>query len=117
MRPVILLCVCLSLASCSQDRPPLSQSEMIPIVMDLHLADAFSTQVRRDTSRPGYEKNYDSLSVWTLRIFAQHKISKDDFNTSMDWYRDHPDELKSLYEAAAERLEAIPAQDTVRLKS
>lgn len=113
MRLAILPALCVFLVCCRQDRPPLGDAEMIPVVMDLHLADAYSTQVR-DTARPGYEKNYDSLSVWTLRVLGQHKISREDFIASMDWYRDHPDRLKTLYEAAAERLEAIPLQDTVR---
>lgn len=112
-RLAVFSACCILLASCRQNRPRLSQSEMIPVVMDLHLADAYSTQVR-DTSKPGYEKNYDSLSVWTLRILAQNKVSKEDFNASMDWYRDHPDQLKLLYEAAAERLESLPQQDTLR---
>lgn len=96
----------LSASSCTEERPPMSEAELLPLIIELHLADAYSTQVR-DTLHPGQDKNYDSLAVWTLRILKRHQVSQQDFSAGMDWFRDHPDRLQKLYEAAADSLERM----------
>lgn len=82
----------------------MSPARMAPILADLHVADAYSTLVR-DSLHPNREKNYDSLAKWTTQIFARHKVTMQDFNRSMDWYRDHPVELDSLYASVIPILE------------
>ena len=84
----------------------MSEAEMLPLVLDLHMADALSTQVR-DTLHPNGEKNLDSLAVWTIRILEKNKISQAAFKKAMDWYRDHPDRLQKLYEVAADSLDRM----------
>jgi hypothetical protein len=74
----------------------LSPEEMAPILADLHLADAYSSMVH-DSMRAVIGKNYDSLAIWTKSILAKHHITQKEFNESMDWYRDRPVELDSLY--------------------
>ena len=99
MRRSIIFCSVLFLVSaCKKDEPHMSPSRMAPILADLHIADAYSNLVR-DSLHPNAEKNYDSLAKWTAQIFKKHGTSKQDFNKSMDWYRDHPVELDSLYAA------------------
>ncbi len=74
----------------------LPQEQMAPILADLHLADAYSS-ILHDTTRPEGGKNYDSLASWTKAILAKHRTSPAEFNDSMEWYRDNPTELDSLY--------------------
>lgn len=106
MRRAVISIAVLFLASCSKDEPKIDAGRMLPIIIELHMADAYSTEVR-DTFHPNHEKNFDSLAVWTLRILAKNKVSQEDFNASMDWYRDHPEVLKTLYEKAADSLERV----------
>jgi hypothetical protein len=99
MQRRILFCfVLLLLSACKKDAPPMTPSRMAPILADLHVADAYSSLVR-DSLHPNAEKNYDSLAGWTAQIFKKHGVSLQEFNKSMDWYRDHPVELDSLYAA------------------
>jgi len=74
----------------------LSPEEMAPILADLHMADAYSG-ILHDSTRAVVGKNYDSLAVWTKAILAKHHITQKEFNQSMDWYRDRPVELDTLY--------------------
>lgn len=85
----------------------LPPEEMAPILADLHLADAYSG-ILHDSTRAVVGKNYDSLAVWTTAILAKHHITQKEFNQSMDWYRDRPVELDSLY------MKVIPLLDKQR---
>jgi hypothetical protein len=85
----------------------LSPEEMAPILADLHMADAYSS-ILHDSTRAVVGKNYDSLAVWTKSILAKHHITQKEFNESMDWYRDRPVELDSLY------MRVIPILDKQR---
>ena len=106
MRVFVAVAACVLLMSCARERPPVSEEAMLPLVIELHLADALSTQLR-DTLHPNREKNQDSLSVWTLRILERNKMTQAEFSEAMDWYRDHPEKLQALYERAADSLERV----------
>jgi hypothetical protein len=104
-RSIILLYAALSLlCACAKEAPHLPPSRMAPILVDLHVADAYSSMIR-DSLHPNREKNYDSLARWTTQIFARHGVTMQAFNKSMDWYRDHPVELDSLYASVIPMLE------------
>src|SRR4051812_25728382 len=85
----------------------LSPEEMAPLLADLHLADAYSS-ILHDSTRAVVGKNYDSLAVWTKSILAKHHVTQKEFSQSMDWYRDRPVELDSLY------MRVIPLLDKQR---
>lgn len=92
------------LPACSRGPAHLSRARMAPIVTELQLADVYSGMVR-DSLRPNTEKNTDSLARWTIDILHRHGITREEFNSSMDWYRDHPTELDSLFAAVVPILE------------
>ena len=93
----VLFFIVLFSVSCKRSKgyhlPP---EELAPILADLHLADAYSGIIR-DTLRPAVGKNYDSLAVWTRSILGRYHVTQQEFSQSMDWYRDRPLELDSLY--------------------
>jgi hypothetical protein len=95
-RVVVLFFMLILVGACKRETPHLAPEKMAPILADLHLADAYSGIIR-DTLKPAIGKNYDSLAVWTKSILAAHKITEKEFNESMDWYRDRPEILDSLY--------------------
>jgi hypothetical protein len=100
---LVLGILCL-LGACRKPETHLPPDRMIPILADLHLADAYSNMIR-DSTHPNAEKNYDSLAVWTNQIFAKHKITAKEFTKSLDWYRNRPVELDSLFAAVLPVLE------------
>jgi hypothetical protein len=92
----VLFLTLFTLAACRGKDSHISPEEMAPIVADLHIADAYSGLLR-DTAQRILGKNYDSLAVWTKSILTRHHVTQQQFNQSMDWYRDRPVELDSLY--------------------
>ena len=82
----------------------MSPGQMAPILADLHIADAYSG-VLKDSLRQTRAKDYDSLALWMAQIFVRHGVTMQEFNKSMDWYRDHPLELDSLYASVIPILE------------
>src|ERR1043165_6061183 len=82
--------------SCRHETSHLSPGELAPVLADLHIADVYSGMIN-DATHSRLGKNYDSLAVWTKSILARYHITQKEFNQSMDWYRDRPLELDSLY--------------------
>jgi hypothetical protein len=95
-RVVVLFFTVILISACKREAAHLSPETMVPILVDLHLADAYSGIIR-DTLKPSQGKNFDSLAVWTKSILKRHHTSEKEFNESMDWYRDRPEQLDSLF--------------------
>ena len=108
-RSIVVFGILCLLAACKKEEVAhLPPERMIPILTDLHLADVYSNMVR-DTLHPNGEKNYDSLAIWTKQIFGKYKITQKEFVKSLDWYRDRPVELDSLFAAVLPELEKAKA--------
>lgn len=85
------------LSSCiSEPEPPLPPDEMKSILMDIHLAEAYSMMVT-DSTHYLREKDKDSLAVFYNDILSHYKLSKDEFIDIVDWYRHHPEQMDSVY--------------------
>lgn len=69
---------------------------MKAVLIDMHLAEAYCAMVHDSLHKPG-AKNYDSLQVYYKRIFDHHKISRQQFEESTEWYKAHPADLDSMY--------------------
>ena len=96
-RVLVLFFTIIFISACKRvEHAHLPPEKIAPILADLHLADAYSGIIR-DTLTPSLGKNYDSLAVWTRAILAKHHTTEKEFNQSMDWYRDRPEVLDSLY--------------------
>jgi hypothetical protein len=106
MRRVLLVSgFALSLfCSCKREIPHMPPKQMAPILADLHIADAYSGLLK-DSLGLSRAKDYDSLARWTAQIFARHGVTMQEFSKSMDWYRDRPVELDSLYASVIPILE------------
>jgi hypothetical protein len=103
---IVPLIFVFGLMSCKEDKPPIPPQEMAPILADLHLADAASALVSTDTPKRHGVKNDDTLAIWTVQILKQHHKTVAEFNEGLQWYRDRPDLLDSLYEKVIPILEA-----------
>jgi hypothetical protein len=91
----LLFVFCLS---CSEkEEAHLPPAKMQQILYDIHLAEAYSTMALRDSTHRRSERNIDSLALYYATIFRHHKLSAAEFNRSLDWYKQHPEELDSIY--------------------
>lgn len=80
------------------ETPLLSQKEMIPILKDIHLAEALLTEIINREEK-------DSLArLYYAQIFEMHQVDTAIFDQSMNAYMTDPVALDSLYEAVIESL-------------
>lgn len=51
----------------------------------------------KDSLHRGGTKNFDSLTLYYQEILAHHNITQEEFLESLSWYKNHPDELDTIY--------------------
>ena len=95
----IVLTASLLFMSCKNTRSGdhLPPQLMKKVLIDIQLAETYSTMVKDSLHKSIGMKNLDSLSVYYKDIFAHYKITETQFTTSLDWYKNHPDEMDTLY--------------------
>lgn len=104
---IAVICGCL-LVSCKGEEQRLSPRKMENVLLDVQLAEVYSTLVPKDSVRhEAGGKNTDSLAAWYRSIFARHGITDAEFSKSVAWYREHPEELDSVYTRVLTRLEQM----------
>lgn len=87
--------------------PHLPAEKMEEILLDIHLAEAYSTMVPKDSTVRITDKNLDSLAVYYKKVFDNHQITPQQFLSSMKWYKEHPVELDSIYTRMIPRISEI----------
>lgn len=107
MKPYILsLTLLLCFAACKQnDQPPIPPQKMEEILTDLHYAEVYSMMLD-DTLHQARSRNMDSLAVYYKDVLAHHKVSEDAFMQSMDWYKNHAEDIDSVYSHVLLRVSA-----------
>ena len=76
----------------------LSSEKMQLVLSDVHLAESYSIIVNQDSAHQFNTRNLDSLAVYYKTIFKHHNITPEEFEQSLNWYRENPAELDSLYQ-------------------
>jgi hypothetical protein len=93
----IIVAILFIAVSCSSSHKPqgkvLPKEVMIPLLVDIHLAEAkYNTGNPLESGRAiNVIEAYDS-------IFTHYKIEPEDFYTSFRFYRQHPAQMDSLYQ-------------------
>jgi hypothetical protein len=90
--------ILLTLVACNDadKQPHLSKEKMRAILLDINIAESYSSMVRDTINRIG-AKNPDSLAAFYKAIFDHHKISREEYETSLAWYKSNPAEMDSLF--------------------
>jgi Domain of unknown function (DUF4296) len=94
---------------CDKDKSkmPIEEAKMVQVLTDMHLSEAYL-----DVEPISIK---DSMGrVYSAQIFEQHKVSKIDFDSSLNYLYLHPIQYDSLY-AKVER--NILLRNSGRLKS
>lgn len=108
---LILIPACIWV-SCQGDRLQkdlLDKDELIPVLIDLHMAYAIQSSV----SFRNISLDVDSVDVYTY-IFDKHNISKVVFDSSIAWYSRHPKQFTEIYDEVVMDLTQI--RDSLEVK-
>lgn len=95
MRYLVVLLVLLSACSdqnVTEIQPPVADSVMIQVLIELHLAEA-----RVDLFKEDQTQHRDS-------ILTKYNISEGEFEENMTYYRDNPTTFHKLYSEALDKL-------------
>lgn len=100
LRKSIITILCCIVASCTSKSTGdvISADKMKDILTDMHYADTYSSMLN-DTLHMSGAKNMDSLAVFYKSILEHHKVSVEEFNESIKWYKLNPEKLDSVYAA------------------
>lgn len=99
-RPLLALCLLAStllLSACSgfeTDRPPLSDSTMVHLLTEMHLAAERHTVAA--SIPPGLRDS----------VFAQFSVTSAQYETTLRYYSRHPDAFETLYNTVVDSLNA-----------
>ena len=74
----------------------LPSKTMEQVLFDVSLAESYSSMARDNNHIQG-AKNSDSLAGYYKQIFEHYHITQDEFDKSLAWYKNHPDDLDTLY--------------------
>lgn len=107
MRILIILLISF-LISCSneisfeQNKSTLDQTTLSKVLADFHIMEVHINQLEMNLAN-----NKDSLNVFKEMIFLKHNVSEEDFNQSLDYYSNFPNNYHQLYLQVKENLLAI----------
>lgn len=103
------LVVLIGLTACKnktlQDAP-IPISNMAKILADMHLAESYSLGLG-DSARNKFDKNYDSLTVFYHTVLNHYKLSINQFDDALNWYKSKPVFMDSLYQCIELRMDDL----------
>lgn len=108
-----MLLLCFASCKAPKEEPPVPFDEMKALMLDIHLAETYS-QGLGDTTGNKFDKNYDSLAVFYASIFKHHKLTFEEFNEALGWYRKRPSQMDSLYAGILEQLNTLKAKEGIK---
>jgi hypothetical protein len=101
--PSVILClIFLSCGNPKTEIPQdiLSENSFIGLLKDIHLAEAkFELHKTK-----GMENAKNELAHNYSTIYKTHEITPDDFDKTLDYYAQHPEQLEKIYTRVLEQL-------------
>lgn len=109
MKIIYVISLILVVFGCSSndlERPSdiINDDKLIEILADFHIMDAASKQNRIKNNH----KNYVKYKQY-LKILKMHKVSKEQFEKSIDFQKQNPKDFEQLYIKVTDRLKEIKA--------
>ena len=102
---IISLILCLILLSCGAPKTKipqdiLSENSFIDLLKDIHLAEAKFELLKTK----GMENAKNELAHNYSAIYETHQITAYDFDKTIDYYAQHPEQLEKIYTRVLEQL-------------
>lgn len=90
------------LVGCKPSKPSgvLSESKMVKILVDYHLAQGMAE---------GNDNETESRYLYVQAVFRKHRITEEQFDKSMVYYCEHAEDLSKIYIQVNKRIEASAA--------
>lgn len=90
------------LVGCKPSKPSgvLSESRMVKILVDYHLAQGMAE---------GNDNEIESRYLYVQAVFRKHRITEEQFDKSMVYYCEHAEDLSKIYIQVNKRIEASAA--------
>ncbi|HEY3388149.1 MAG TPA: DUF4296 domain-containing protein [Prolixibacteraceae bacterium] len=102
MRYRLIILIAALAFSCSSNKVPkgiLTDKEITPVIIELHLAEAIYTQRHSaETNRENFQEDL------YLSILKKHKLDQKVFEASVFYYGQHPDKYKPIYDEVLNQL-------------
>jgi len=99
---ISFLISCSNEISFEQNKSTLDQTTLSKVLADFHIMEVHINQLEMNLAN-----NKDSLNVFKEMIFLKHNVSEEDFNLSLDYYSNFPNNYHQLYLQVKENLLAI----------
>jgi len=112
MRYFLTILMAIMAFSCSNNKTPkgiLSDKEITPILIELHLAEAIYTQrYAEEITRQNYQEDL------YLTILKKHKLDRNAFEASVLYYGKHPDKYKPIYDEVLNQLNEMNVKARIK---
>lgn len=112
---LILLFVTAAISCKKHSSDHLPPKTMEQVLLDINMAEALSS-LGRTTNHFGGAKNPDSLASFYNDVFTHYKITQKEFTESMAWYKNHPDELDTVYAEVATHADKLLTAQSIKVK-
>ncbi len=104
---IFFLVISFFVIACSQREIPkdvLSQNKMQAVLWDVLLADEVAGfYIQQDSAMHALEKHANLYQ----QVFQIHKISREDFKRSLQFYESHPNLLKPVFDSLQKKSEKV----------
>lgn len=108
MAALILTATVLPSCKAEKEKPPIPEAQMSRILLDIHLAEAYSGVVKADSGQKNiFGKNTDSLALYYKEILSRYNISYEALKKGLDWYQQHPALMDSVYVRVQSSLDSM----------
>jgi len=112
MRYFLTILMAILAFSCSNNKTPkgiLSDKEITPILIELHLAEAIYTQrYSLEITRENYQEDL------YLTILKKYKLDRNAFEASVLYYGKHPDKYKPIYDEVLNQLNEMNVKARIK---
>ena len=112
MRYCLIIIMVILAFSCSNNKVPkgiLTEKQITPIILDLHLAEAiFSQRYTMENKRENFQEDL------YLSVLKKYKLDQKSFEASVLYYGKHPDKYKPIYDEVLNRLNEMNVKARIK---
>lgn len=114
---IFIVLFSLIVACKNKEQAPIEVSKMKDILTDVHLAEAYSSLIVKDSvQKKVFNKNIDSLALFYKIILNKHQVTLTQFDEALQWYSLHPQLLDTAYASVVPILERMKSASSNPIK-
>ena len=106
---ILFLFACSATDKSREEKPALDKETLTSLITDLQLAEAILQEKQAHVS-----DSTDYASYYYNGIFDKYHTTREEFHQTMEYYRNHLDELEKIYKDVVERLSRLQGADPVK---